>query len=462
MDDLRSRGTGRTASLRRIDPLFAGLSLTEFWERFALAGVKSMLTLLLIDHVLHPNADVQGVGWLRSLLAWDSSDSPGDVGLASQIYGFANALVYLSIPLGGLIGDVLIGRRASVLAGGASMILGLLLMISLQGFLPGLALFAAGTGLLKGNLSVQFGTLFADEGRRRRAYAYYLVFLNAGVVCGPLAMGALALWAGWQTALGLAAAGIAAGMLIYIALLGKPKADARSRPRSPAGEDATDIAMDRGTPFAMVRLIIAMLAIYLCFAAYGQIGNIVLVWTQQRVDLDVASWQMPVGWVLALDGLLTILLVFAVQAGFRALHRRGIDIGPLSQIALGCAACAGGYLVLVAAEWLGDAPLSLIWVLAYLALVDLAIVLVWPSGLSLATGLAPRGQAGLWVGLFYLHGFFANLWVGFAGGFYEEMGMIPFWVLHASIALGGGVIAVLAALSLALAHRRYQAITTSA
>src|SRR3546814_16655905 len=102
----------------------AGLSMTVFWYRFALAGLKSMLTLLLIGHVLLPEAGVAGTAWLQD--RFDGSSGPGKepVALASYIYGAANALVYLSIPVGGLIGDLLIGRRAAVLTGGASMKIG--------------------------------------------------------------------------------------------------------------------------------------------------------------------------------------------------------------------------------------------------------------------------------------------------------------------------------------------------
>ena len=41
---------------------FLTLALTEYWERFALAGLKSMLTLVLIDHVLASDR-AAGAGW---------------------------------------------------------------------------------------------------------------------------------------------------------------------------------------------------------------------------------------------------------------------------------------------------------------------------------------------------------------------------------------------------------------
>ncbi|MDY6922345.1 MAG: MFS transporter [Pseudomonadota bacterium] len=436
---------------------FAGLALTEFWERLALSGVKSMLTLLLINQVLPASPSVLGMSWLQGLLSpITSSDGPG-VALASYIYGVANALVYLAVPLGGFVGDLLIGRRAAVLAGGASMAGGLLLMTSLYGFMPGLLLFASGAGLLKSNLSAQFGGLFGEEAKRRRAYSWYLVFLNAGVICGPLAMGAVALAFGWRHALVLAAVSVVAGMSTYLLLIKASAGTAllRQATRRQEGRRASE-------PRAVTRLWLVLLAGYLCFAAYGQVANIVLVWAETNVDLDFGFGAVPVGWLLALDGLFTILLIFIVQAISGLLGRRGVVIGPHVQIILGCLACAAGYLVLILADGAGGSPVSLTWLLAYLLLVDLAVVLVWPSGLSLATGLAPNGRAGGWGGLFYLYGFFASLWVGFAGGYFQSLEMADFWLIHAGVALLGAALALVAALLARPLSPGRQAMTTSA
>ncbi|GAB5349891.1 MFS transporter [Alteriqipengyuania sp. 357] len=456
MHALRISLAKQTSRVRR-SSVFLGLSLTEFWERFALAGLKSMLTLLLIEQVLPHNDEVPGLGGLRNLLGSETDD----VGLASQIYGLTTALVYLSIPIGGMIGDLLIGRRPSVLTGGFCMLAGLLLVASLWGFLPGLFLFAFGTGLLKGNLSVEVGKLFEGEAKRRRAYSYYLLFLNLGVICGPLALGAVAFAAGWRSAVLMAAAGVAMAIVTYVLMLGRAALDERT------GEPADGVApqpgqSDSSAPSRTLLLGLAIIAVYLCFAAYGQIGNMVLVWSRHRVDLSIGTWQMPVGWLLAMDGLLTIALIFATQAGFRALQRRGIEIGALSQIALGCVACAAGYSVLAWAEAASGPDTPLIWVVLYLALIDLGIVLVWPSGLSLVTSFAPDRQVGLWVGLFYLHGFFASLWVGFAGRFFDAGQSTGFWLLHSLIACAGAGVALVALLFAIATSGRDYATTTSA
>ncbi|TGX52264.1 MFS transporter [Sphingomonas gei] len=435
----------------RLPEGFLGLAVTEYWERFALAGIKSLLTLVLIDHILAGDrSGVLGAAAAQAALE-PLVGALSTAGLASQIYGLANALLYLSVPIGGLIGDRLSGRRGAVYIGGLAMIAGLALMLGRPTFLPGLALFAMGAGTLKGNLSAVVGALFADEGERRRGFALYLGFLNAGVMCGPLICGALAVLVGWQWGVAAAAAAIATGLVGYHrAVRSHPRREFEVPDKPSAGANGKgDIPL----------LAAVLLAVYLCFGAYEQVGNMFLVWARAEADLG----RLPVPWLFALDGLFTLALIPLAQIGLRALAQRGIAVGALAQIALGCCACAIGNLILAMAEWGGEGPVPLAAPIGYLLFLDLAIVLVWPAGISLVTANAPARQIGLWVGFFYLHGLFANLWVGFGGAWYERMAHANFWLLHAAIAGAGAGIALLAGLARRRARwRDYGAITTSA
>ncbi|WP_158013954.1 MFS transporter [Sphingomonas sanxanigenens] len=435
--------TGVMKSVRRRFGLpegFLALAGTEFWERFALAGVKSMLTLVLIDHVVG-RADVFGSGAAeRALEGWFGPLSAA--GFASQIYGMANALLYLSVPLGGLLGDRVAGPRGAVYLGGGAMVAGLLLMPTRLFFLPGLILFATGAGTLKGNLSTVVGTLFNDDAARRRGFACYLGVLNAGVICGPFVCGALAVVGGWRWSMMAAAVAVSIGLAGYH-LAARRIAVAAPAKRSPAPSPAD--ARDPAGAGDLARVVAALLAVFLCFGAYEQIGNMFLVWARTQVALEAFGWRLPVPWLLSLDGLFTLALVPLTQIGLKALARRGLALGALGQIALGCAACALGNLVLAASATIGTGAVPIVAPLAYLLLIDVAIVLVWPAGLSLVTASAPARFTGLWVGIFYLHGFFANLWVGFGGAFYERMAPAQFWALHALLAAAGAGVALAAA-----------------
>ena len=443
------------AEARVWEPRFLALAAMEFWERFALAGIKSLLVLILMDHVL--------IGDLSRILGATTAQAASTAlfgpvsltGLASQIYGYSSALVYLAMPIGGLLGDVTGSRRAMVIGGGAGMLLGLALMLSERTFLIGLVPFAIGGGILKGNLSAQVATLFGDEAQRRRGYAYYLGFLNGGVICGPLICGSLAVLAGPVYAIMAAAAAVGIGLALY----------GRTSRHLP---NEREVAREAGSrqklsPAAAVLLGVAIVAVYLCFCAYDQLANVFLMWARNRVDLRMGNWAMPVAWLLSLDGVLTLLLIACSQLAFSALDRRGARIKPLTQIAMGGAACAAGYLVLAAADAISSGgAVGLGWAVGYLLLVDLAIVLVWPSGLSLIAAVAPRRQTGFWMGLFYLHGFFSGLWVGFSGVYYDRMSSWWFWLLQASVAGTGAFLILIFSRALLATVGRNQATITSA
>jgi proton-dependent oligopeptide transporter, POT family len=433
---------------RRLGALSRGflpLALSEYCERFSLAGLKSILTLVLIDHILSgaPGAFVGADGIGRALEALVGPLTR--TGLASQIYGLTNALLYLSVPLGGFLGDRLSDQRTAVYIGGLSIFVALVLMIGERYFLPALPLFAFGAGTIKGNLSVLVGRLFASDAERRLGLSVYLAFLNAGIVCGPMVCGALGMWGGWRWGLGAAAAAIALGMIGF------------QRAPKPTSQTASATTARRyaGARSDIALLVATLFSIYLCFAAYEQIGNIFLVWARARVALGLGGLEVPVAWFIALDGLFTLALIPVSQLGLKQLARRGMAIGARGQIMLGCGACAIGNLVLAGAEGLyaGQVPLAV--PLAYLLLVDCAIVLVWPAGLSLVMEAAPARLTGFWVGLFYLHGFFAHLWVGFGGTLYERMAPAGFWSVHAALAAAGALVA-------GLARRSQDATTTSA
>lgn len=438
-----------------LDRRFLGLAVLEFWERFAMVGVKSLLVVVLADHVLAGDlSGVLGAVSLRHLFDIGFGPLP-PAGMASQIYGYACALLYAAILLGGLAGDLLLGRRGAVYLGGGVMLAGLVMMTKPLSFLPGLVLFAVGTGTLKGNLSAQLGQLFATEAARQRGYALYLGFLNAGAICGPLVCGAVAMTLGWRYAIGAAGLAVAIGLLGYAAM---SSTAAGTEPARPSGEDGRPAPTALG---AGALLVTAILSVYCCHAAYEQLSDAFLLWARERIDLRVGGWPIPVSWFVSLDGAFTLGLIALWQWLAPRLAARGVPLDSVSQILLGCLSCAAGYALLAIASADGSTGGSLPLSIAYLLLVDAAVVLIWPSGLSLIAAVAPPRLAGFWTGLFYLHGFFASLFVGISGSYFGRIPDARFWMLHVAVAGVGACLALVACL---LRHRGagLQAITTSA
>lgn len=418
-----------------LDRRFYHLASTETWERFSLHGVKALLTLYLIDHVLvGDSAAILGLAPARKILEALSGPLTA-LPFASQLYGLYAALSYLVLPIGGAIGDRVLGRRRTIMLGALLIASGHLCLTREALLLPALALLIAGTGCMKANLSAQVGDLFpAGDSRRNRAFAVYLAFLNIGVMLGPLVCGLLAQQFGWRYGFAAAALGMVVALAIYLSAPSAPPALAASPMRRTAQRPRLS-----GTAVATIVIVV------LAFCAYEQVSNIFLVWIAGHVRLDVAGFPVPPAWFAAADGFFTILLVALVTSIGKSRARRGhAALSPATVLAMGCGAIGMGFIVLASAALTGSD--SAFVPLATLVLLDLGVVLVWPAGLALVTASAPAGAGGTMVGLFYLHGFFANMFVGWIGGFYERVSIAVFWSWHAAIA---GV-----ALLLALALRR--------
>src|SRR5262245_3686352 len=105
------------------------LFATEMWERFSYYGMRALLVLYMVRHLLQPErADtILGYGMLKGAL--ESLFGPLAVQpLASHIYGFYTALVYLTPIFGGLLADRVLGQRRTVIVGAVVMAIGHFMM----------------------------------------------------------------------------------------------------------------------------------------------------------------------------------------------------------------------------------------------------------------------------------------------------------------------------------------------
>ncbi|WP_343526053.1 MFS transporter [Sphingomonas sp.] len=417
-------------------PGFWILASVEGWERFAIQGAKSLLTLFLLTDLLRPAAmPVLGLATLRAAIE-GMTGTRGDIAFASQLYGLYGAFTYLVLPLGGWMADRGGRRRVAMMLGAGLMAGGLIALSGRSLALAGLGLMIGGIGLLKGNLAAEVAAL-RRTGNGERLFAAYLACLNGGALLGPLLCGWLAARSGFGAAFGA----MAASMVVAILLL-------RTAPRVtlPAAAPTGGGAIDWG------RVVPAIVAVTLCFCAYEQLTNMVLVWARARVDLSIDGFAVPPGWLAAADGLFTITLAMGAYRLWPWLARGGHEPATGLKLALGGVAIALAYVLLA---WLSTAAglVALGGPLAAILLLSLGVVLSWPSALAIVTAAAPPARRGLMTGLFYLHGFVAHLVVGQLGTLYPVMSQPRFWLLHGGLALAGAAVA--------LTTLRGQATTTS-
>ena len=78
--------------------------------------------------------------------------------------------------------------------------------------------------------------------------------------------------------------------------------------------------------------------------------------------------------------------------------------------------------------------------LSYTIVNDLGFANILPVGLALYSRVAPRRFEGLVIGIYYLHLFIGNVFVGWLAGFLETMPGREFWGLHAVLVGGAGLL----------------------
>ncbi len=185
------------------------------WERFSYYGMRGFLLLYMTAA-----ASSGGMGL--------------DAATAATIYGMYTSMVYLSNLPGGWIADRLIGQRRAVLIGGMLIASGhfSLAFPAAGTFYLGLLLIVLGTGLLKPNISVMVGQLYAQRDvRRDAAFSIFYMGINLGAFIGPLITGYLAQdegfrarlvgWgvdpnATWHWGFGAAGVGMTIGLIQYV------------------------------------------------------------------------------------------------------------------------------------------------------------------------------------------------------------------------------------------------------
>jgi POT family proton-dependent oligopeptide transporter len=420
------------------------LAFTEAWERFSYYGMTALLVLYMVNQLLLPGHIEHVVGFAGFRHALESLFGPlSTQALASQIFGLYSGFVYFTPVFGGWLGDR-IGQRSAVVLGALSMSGGHLAMAFDQSFLLALALLIIGSGLLKGNISAQVGSIYPpdDEARRTRGFALFSTAINFGAVTGPLLCGFLGTRYGWHVGFGAAALFMLGALATYLS--GYRYLPARVERKARAAS-APLTSQDRK---AVAALIAVMSITVLAYIAYYQLANVLPVWIQQHANLDVGTFQIPIPWFYSIDPLASILSVPFLFALWNWQARAGREPSALTKIAIGAFISGGANLVLVASIILSPGRVLWAWPVLYCAAQGVAFMYFWPTLLALVSRAAPPKINATMMGVCFLTLFVANNLIGRIGTYYERMTPVAFWALHAAIGASGGLLALLFARTL--------------
>jgi POT family proton-dependent oligopeptide transporter len=191
------KDTGFFGHPRALGTLF-GL---EMWERFSFYGMQGILTIYL-----YYVATEGGLGLPEAT--------------ATSIVGAYGGLVYLSTIVGAWLADRVAGSERVLFWSAVLIMLGHLSLAVLPGFAGiavGLCCVALGSGGLKANATSLAGALYRpDDERRDAGFSLFYLGINLGAFIGPLLTGLAQQRLGFHYGFGLAAIGMAAGLIQYV------------------------------------------------------------------------------------------------------------------------------------------------------------------------------------------------------------------------------------------------------
>nr|WP_199786333.1 MULTISPECIES: peptide MFS transporter [Actinomycetes] len=417
----------------------ATLFFVEMWERFSYYGMSAILLYYLYDRT-----------------------SSGGLGLdkatSSALVSIYGALVFMSGVGGGWLADRVLGMRRAVQVGGGLIMCGHL-ALAVPGGLPALLvsmlLIVAGTGLLKPNVSSLVGELYSTRDNRRDAgFSVFYLGINLGAFVAPYLVGTLGQKVDYHLGFGLAAVGMAAGLLVF-ARGRKQLGDAGEAPTNPlrAGERRR-VAVRAGAgvvalavlvavfglagaltvrtlinavtvlavvlPVAYLAMmlrsprtdaversrLIAYIPLFLGAVCYWvvneQTSSVLAQFADKRTDLEIFGFSVPSSWFQSLNPIATLVLAPTFAWWWIKLGDR--QPATPRKFALGLL-LGGASFVLMAGPGLlhgVDQLASPWWLVASYFVVICGSMCLSPVGLSATTKLAPRAFLAQMMSLWFL------------------------------------------------------------
>lgn len=410
------------------------LGFVEGCERFSYYSMQTLLTLYMVKYLLHSGHQetVIGLAWVKAHI-WSGLEGQP---LASRIFGAYTAAVYLTPILGGILADLLLGRRVALIAGGLIMSLGHFLMAFEGAFLFALISLVIGVGLFKGNIASQVGELYGpNDNRRAMAFQIFYIFINVSVIVAPLISGTLGEEVGWHWGFGTAGVVMVLGLLIYLA----------ARPYLPVDRPRTATAKQPRTRFEpgdgprVIAVLLLVPVMTMLLLTNQEIFNAYLVWADQHFQLTFLGKTLPTSWMITIDAALSFSMLVGVAAFWNWIgHRTGREPDELGKMIIGSAfTVCGGLCLWFAAATQGSGKIGLFWPVMFHLVNSIGFAHALPVSLALFTRLAPRALNASIVGIYYLSFFGANYSVGVIGGWYSAMPTPQFWLLHVASAVVG-------------------------
>ena len=449
----------------------ANLFGVEMWERFSFYGMQGILAIYLYYEA-----------------------SRGGLGMAQEtalgIVGAYGGLVYLSAVVGAWVADRLFGSERTLFYSAILVMVGHISLAVLPGFAGigvGLACVALGSGGLKSNATAIVGTLYAaDDERRDGGFTLFYMGINIGAFVGPLLTGLAQKEFGFHLGFGLAAIGMALGLIQYA--IGRKNLGEKAR-EIPNPLPASKRVLVGGAVLVVAALIVVLvlagviraenlanLVVWLVgvisviyfvvilsskkitadersrvysfipmfiasaafFSLYQQQFTVVQAYTDQRLDRDLFGWQMPVAWVNSIVAVFVIVFAPIFAAIWTKLGSRQPS-SPMKFV-FGTVLMGAAFLLFLPMVGTGANGSPLPALVGILFVFTAAELFLSPVGLSLSTKLAPTAFRTQMVALNFLSISFGTAMSGKLAQYYDTQDEAPYFGIIGGVAIAIGVL----------------------
>lgn len=409
------------------------LFFTEMWERFSYYGMRGILILYLTKT------------YLEGGLSFSQSE-------ASLIYGFFTGFVYFTPLIGGWLADKYLGQRKAITIGGITMMLGqfvLFLLNTQMGLILGLLLLIIGNGFFKPNISTLVGGLYKQgDAKRDAAFSIFYMGINIGAFFAPLVVGLLSdnwfavkdeggaiLSYGYRYGFLAASIGMLLGQIIYSACANKylgslgitPAAKQIVREENGIKPESINHPLTKDEKQRIIAIFVYFFFAIFFFAGFEQAGSSISLYTDNFVNRNIGSFEVPTSWFQSVNPFFIVLLtpVFAMLWP----SRFGQKITTPVKMGSGLVLLGVGFFFMLGAvgERGGDSTdiaikASMWWIVFTYLLHTIGELCLSPVGLSTVTKLAPPKLASLLMGVWLLSSCFANFLGGWISKVTSELG----------------------------------------
>jgi len=261
------------------------------------------------------------------------------------------------------------------------------------------------------------------------------------VIAAPFVTGTRAEKVAWHYGFGAAGVGMLVSLVIYLSGRNHLPPDPPRRVRA-AGTRTARPPMSRRDWASLALLVVLLPVLSASVVGNQEIFNAYLVWAERSADLRLFGQPILTEWMISVDSIVSVATLAGMVVFWRVWKTRFPEPDELGKMAIGClfGAVGVGCLALGAALTASGHKVGFGWLLLFHLLNDIGFANVLPVGLALYARAAPRAIAGSVVGLYYLHLFAGNFFVGWLGGLLEKMPAVQFWLTHAALVGGAAVV----------------------